>query len=86
MMAWVISLLPRRLLLWAVATAGVAGLVAVYLWRRDARVARAARDSVMAAIQARELEDRRIVDDVEADVAGLDARERRERLRRWTRD
>lgn len=74
--------------LWAkIAGIGTAvlGVLAAVLWlRRDAR--RDALRDVQHETDKRELQDRRIVDDVEADVAGLDARERRERLRRYSRN
>jgi type VI protein secretion system component VasK len=74
--------------LWAriagIGAAVLAVLAAVWWIRRDARND-ALRD-VQHETDRRELQDRRIVDDVEADVAGLDARERRERLRRYSRN
>ena len=69
-----------------VALAAAAGAIAVWI----GGIRRRAREEAERRIQVeefrRELKERRIVDDVEADVAGLDARERRERLRRYSRN
>lgn len=87
MLAWLLAAVPRKVLIWGAVAVGAVAAVAVYLWRRDARVAAGVMDRITAAARERELNDRRIKDDVDADVAGLSDRERRDRLRqRWTRN
>jgi hypothetical protein len=70
----------------AVALTAIAGAVVLWLAGIRRRASEAERARIEAATRERELEERRIRDDVEADVAGLDADERRSRLRAWGRD
>lgn len=68
-----------------VALAAAAGAIAVWI----GGIRRRAREEAERRIQVeefrRELKERRVRDDVDAEVAGLDARERAERLRQWER-